>query len=106
MMVCATRWRGACAERCRCGLRSNSWRAVCSTTRRARSRPSSCWICATDRLEECMDPNAAGKIFPSYEFHVERGKIREFADAIGDPNPLYRDTAHAASKGFAGVVAP
>ena len=53
-----------------------------------------------------MDPNAAGKTFPPYEFHVERGKIREFADAIGDPNPLYRDPAHAASKGFAGVVAP
>ncbi len=53
-----------------------------------------------------MDTNAAGRTFPPYEFHVERGKIREFADAISDPNPLYRDGAYAAKLGFAGVVAP
>ena len=53
-----------------------------------------------------MDPNAAGKTFPPYEFHVERGKIREFADAIGDPNPIYRDPAYAAKQGFAGIPAP
>ena len=43
-----------------------------------------------------MDPNAAGKTFPPYEFLVERGKIREFADALGAPNPIYRDPAYAA----------
>jgi acyl dehydratase len=48
-----------------------------------------------------MDAGAAGKTFPSYEFHVERGKIREFADAIGDPNPIYRDPDYAAEMGFA-----
>ena len=53
-----------------------------------------------------MDPNAAGKTFPPYEFHVERGKIREFADAIEDPNPIYRDPAYAAKQGFAGIPAP
>src|SRR5262245_29172917 len=53
-----------------------------------------------------MDRNAAGKSFPPYEFHVERGKIREFADAIGDPNPIYRDPAYAKARGFAGVLAP
>ena len=50
--------------------------------------------------EDMMDPSAAGTSFPPYEFHVERGKIREFADAIGDPNPIYRDPAYAAKKGF------
>ena len=42
-----------------------------------------------------MDLTAAGKTFPPFEFRVERGKIKEFADAIGDPNPIYRDPAHA-----------
>ena len=53
-----------------------------------------------------MDRSAAGKSFAPYEFHVERGKIREFADAIGDPNPLYRDGTYAAKLGFANIVAP
>jgi acyl dehydratase len=51
-----------------------------------------------------MDLNAAGMTFPPYEFRVERGKIKEFADAIGDPNPIYRDPAAAAPLG--GIVAP
>jgi acyl dehydratase len=53
-----------------------------------------------------MDASAAGMTFPPYQFHVERGKIREFADAVGDPNPVYRDPAYAAQLGFAGVLAP
>jgi acyl dehydratase len=53
-----------------------------------------------------MDPNAAGKTFAPYEFRVERGKIKEFADAIGDPNPIYRDPEAAAKAGFAGIPAP
>jgi len=53
-----------------------------------------------------MDAGAVGKTFPSYEFHVERGKIREFADAIGDPNPIYRDPDYSAEMGFAGILAP
>jgi acyl dehydratase len=53
-----------------------------------------------------MDPSAAGKTFPPYEFRVERGKIKEFADAIGDPNPVYRDPAAAAKAGFPGIPAP
>jgi acyl dehydratase len=53
-----------------------------------------------------MDPGAAGRTFPPYEFRVERGKIKEFADAIGDPNPLYRDPDHAARTPFGAIVAP
>jgi len=53
-----------------------------------------------------MDAKAAGATFAPYEFPIERGKIREFADAIGDPNPLYRDGAHAAKLGYANIVAP
>ena len=43
-----------------------------------------------------MDLTAVGKTFPPYEFRVERGKIREFANAIGDANPIYRDLDYAA----------
>ncbi len=53
-----------------------------------------------------MDASAAGMTFPPYQFHVERGKIREFADAVGDLNPVYRDPAYAAQLGFTGVLAP
>lgn len=52
-----------------------------------------------------MDFSAAGKTFPPYEFHVERGKIREFAEAIGDDNPVYRDPDYAA-KAAGGIFAP
>lgn len=37
---------------------------------------------------------------------VEKGNIRRFADALGDPNPIYQDEAIARSAGFAGLVAP
>jgi len=53
-----------------------------------------------------MDLSAAGKTFPPYEFRVERGKIREFADAIGDANPIYRDPDFAAKSPAGGIVAP
>lgn len=53
-----------------------------------------------------MDKNVAGKSFPPFEFRVERGKIKELADAIGDSNPVYRDPAAASRDGFAGIPAP
>jgi len=53
-----------------------------------------------------MDLTAAGKSFPPYEFHVERGKIREFADAIEDANPIYRDLDYAKGSLVGGIPAP
>ena len=53
-----------------------------------------------------MDLNAVGKTFPPYEFRVERGKIEEFARAIGDSNPIYHDPDYAAKTPAAGSVAP
>jgi acyl dehydratase len=53
-----------------------------------------------------MDLSAAGKTFPPYEFPIERGKIKEFADALGDKNPIYRDPAYAAKTPLGGIVAP
>jgi acyl dehydratase len=37
---------------------------------------------------------------------VEKGQIRRFADALGDPNPLAQDEAAARAAGYAGLVAP
>lgn len=34
-----------------------------------------------------------GKEIPPFTFPVERGKIKEFADAIGDDNPMYQGAA-------------
>ena len=47
-----------------------------------------------------------GKEFPTFEMPVERGKIREFAEAIGDYNPIYSDPAYAAKTELRGILAP
>jgi acyl dehydratase len=48
-----------------------------------------------------------GRVFPASEpYEVSRVKIAEFAAAIGDPNPLYRNRAAAAAAGHTDVIAP
>jgi acyl dehydratase len=48
-----------------------------------------------------------GRVYPESEpYEVSRVKIAEFADAIGDPNPLYRDPAAAQAAGHPDVIAP
>jgi acyl dehydratase len=42
----------------------------------------------------------------SEPFEVTRNDIRRFADAIGDPNPAYRDRQAAQALGHPDVVAP
>jgi len=37
---------------------------------------------------------------------VEKGAIRRFADAIGDPNPLYHDEEHAAKSKYGAIICP
>jgi acyl dehydratase len=39
-------------------------------------------------------------------FEVEKGAIRRFADAVGDPNPLFRDEEHARGSPYGGIIAP
>ena len=48
----------------------------------------------------------AGTKLAEMEFPVERGKVREFAGAICDPNPVYRAREYARSKGFKDVLMP
>ena len=54
-----------------------------------------------------LDPALVGRSYPpSAPYEVGREKIREFADAIGDPNPAYRDVEAARALGHPDVVAP
>jgi acyl dehydratase len=39
-------------------------------------------------------------------WEVERGHIRRFAQAIGDPNPLWQDEEYAAKTQYGGIIAP
>jgi acyl dehydratase len=49
----------------------------------------------------------AGRAFPASEpYEVSRVKIADFAAAIGDPNPLYRDRSAAQAAGHPDVIAP
>lgn len=43
---------------------------------------------------------------PSPPYAVTAESIREFADAIGDPNPVYREEAAAKAAGHRSVIAP
>jgi acyl dehydratase len=47
-----------------------------------------------------------GKTYPPMTYEVGREKIREFAEAIGDDNPAYRDADAARALGHPDVVAP
>jgi len=51
-----------------------------------------------------VDKSYIGKTGTPVTMHVERGKIREFANAIKDDDPLYFDEAYAAQE--AGGVMP
>ena len=47
-----------------------------------------------------------GLEFDPYTFEVEKGKIKEFATAIGDDNPIYFDELVAKEKGYDGIPIP
>lgn len=53
-----------------------------------------------------IDRSLIGSESEPYVAEVERGAIRKFAEAIGDPNPLYRSSEFARDSGYADVVAP
>ena len=54
-----------------------------------------------------LNPDFVGRSYPGGEpYLVSRERIRAFADAIGDPQPAYRDVAAARALGYADLVAP
>ena len=54
-----------------------------------------------------VDQSFRGRSFPpTRPYEVGREKIREFAEAINDPNPVYRDRSAAQALGYPEVIAP
>jgi len=47
-----------------------------------------------------------GKTYPPFEYEVGREKIREYANVVGESNPVHHDPEAARAAGFRGVVAP
>jgi acyl dehydratase len=54
-----------------------------------------------------LDAGLVGRGYPpSAVYEVGREKIAEFATAVGDPDPVYRDPAAARAAGHPDVIAP
>jgi acyl dehydratase len=49
---------------------------------------------------------AIGKTYAPVSYAVGREKIREYALAVGETNPLHHDVEHARAEGYKDVVAP
>jgi len=53
-----------------------------------------------------LNTHAIGKTYEPFVYAVGREKIREYASAVGETNPLYFDVDAARAAGYADVVAP
>ena len=53
-----------------------------------------------------LNKGLVGKEFPPYAVTVERGRIKEFARALGDPNPFYLDDRVGAASEWGDLIAP
>jgi acyl dehydratase len=53
-----------------------------------------------------VNKDVKGKEYPPFVVTVERGKIKEFARAIGDLSPFYLDDAVGRSSEWGDIVAP
>jgi acyl dehydratase len=53
-----------------------------------------------------VDDKAVGKEWPPAPYEVGGEKIREYANAVGETNPIHHDREAAQAAGFRDVVAP
>jgi len=53
-----------------------------------------------------FDTSKIGYRFPPFAVTVERGKLRELALALGDPNPIYQDQQAAQTAGYKDIPLP
>lgn len=53
-----------------------------------------------------FDELSIGQTFSPLAYRVDEGLIRDYADVVGDENPLHRDLAHARDAGYRAIPAP
>src|SRR5512133_41252 len=53
-----------------------------------------------------LDRSLIGRESEPAVIEVEKGAIRRFAEALGDPNPIYTDEVAARAAGYPALVAP
>ena len=53
-----------------------------------------------------VNTDALGKTYPPHDYEVGKEKIREYAHAVGERNPVFFDRAQARAAGFRDVPAP
>lgn len=53
-----------------------------------------------------LDKNKIGHEFPSFTAEIEKGRLRFFAKAIGETNPIYTDESAAQAAGYRTIPAP
>jgi acyl dehydratase len=53
-----------------------------------------------------VNTSAVGKEYPPVTYAVGREKVKEYASAVGETNPLHLDPAAARAAGYRDVVAP
>src|ERR671931_1270325 len=65
-------------------------------------------LCAYRRREAMVDfdRSVLGVESAPMRYDVEKGAIRKFVEAIGDPDPIYRDEKAAQAAGLKTIVAP
>ena len=53
-----------------------------------------------------LDKDFIGHSFPAFEADVEKGRLKFFAKAIGETDPVYTDEAVARERGYRALPAP
>jgi acyl dehydratase len=53
-----------------------------------------------------VDKSVLGKEYPPFIYEVEKVKIKEMAEALEDPNPLYQDENFAGNSKYGSLIGP
>ncbi len=53
-----------------------------------------------------LKTDAVGKRWDAVDFEVEAERVTQYAEAVGEPSPVHRDSGAAKAAGFRDIVAP